>query len=87
MIKPCAGEAGEGVYYTCNTGLVIHNYECVDGIMIHFLSGFHYLCIFSDCLGVAGHNFRYLGFKERSAQPLHRATDVAICDDAEKPPP
>lgn len=56
MIKSCSWEAREGIYDTTYLTIIIHHNQGVDGIMVHFFPSLYYLCIFANCLWIAGHN-------------------------------
>ena len=65
MIKPCAGEAGEGVDDADNMVVVNEHDKGVDRIVVHHLAGFDNLGILMDGLGIAGHNVRNRRIEER----------------------
>ena len=81
MIKPCAGEAGEGVNDT-HYAFPIYYKQRVDGMMVHFFTGLDNLGGTGDRFRVTGHNLRDRCREEIRSQTLHRTTDVAICYDA-----
>ena len=87
MIKPRTGEAGEGIDYSHNFASFVHYYQSVDRMMVHHLAGFDNLGVLVDGLGIAGHNVRYGRREEGLPETLHRATDIAVGDDTEKPTP
>ena len=84
MIKPCAGEAGEGVDDATDFRIVVEDDKRVNRIVIHRLSRLNDLRIAVDGLGVAGHDLRYRRSEERLPEAQHRTTDVSIGHDAHK---
>ena len=84
MIKPCAGEAGEGVDDATDFGVGIKDNKGVNRIVIHRLTRLDDLGIAVDGLGVAGHDLRYRRSEERLSEAQHRTTDVSIGHDTDK---
>ena len=81
MIKPRAGEAGEGVNDTDNMFVFINHDEGVNRVMVHRLTGFHNLRILINSLWVTGHDLFHFRFEECLTETLHCPTNITVGDD------
>lgn len=64
MVKPRAGEAGEGVDDATYTGGIVQHDEGVNRVMIHRLACFNYLRLFANRFRTTRHDLAHLRTKE-----------------------
>ena len=84
MIKPCAGEAGEGVDDADNMVVVIEHDKGVDRIVVHRLTGIYNLRVLIDGLWFACHDIRYGRTEEILPEAQHRTTYISVRHDTKK---